>query len=215
MTMNINDAPKGSGKQSPIPEADTHVGVVIQVIGLGLQPGGEWDGQPKPDKKKVRITFELPEQTAEFDGEVKPLIISKEYNFSNHEKAPLVALLNTLDPKNETKGDLTKLLGKACLVTVAHREGKGKHQGKTFANLASVTALPKIIPAPEGTFNPLVSYDPYNHDDSVFNELPEFLQTKIQSRLDAPAQAVKNESSDSDEDEVPFDADTPDTSGEW
>lgn len=212
MSMNINDAPKGSGKQSPIPEADTHIGVVIQVIGLGLQPGGEWDGQPKPDKKKVRITFELPEQTAEFDGEEKPLIISKEYNFSNHEKAPLVALLNTLDPKNETKGDLTKLLGKACLVTVAHREGKGKHQGKVFANLAGVTALPKIIPAPEGTFNPLVSYDPYDHDDAVFGDLPEFIQDKISTRLDAPANAVAQESKD--DEEPPFDAD-PDTSGEW
>ncbi len=54
----------------------------------------------------------------EFTGRLKPLIVSEEINFSNHEKSDLVARFNQLDPTNEFKGDITKLLGKSCLVTV-------------------------------------------------------------------------------------------------
>jgi len=157
MALNINNAPKSSGKVSPIPEADTHRAVVIEVIGLGLQDCGSWKGEKKPNKVKIRLTYELPDQTAEFDGETKPLIVSEEINFSNHEKSDLVARFNQLDPTNEFKGDITKLLGKSCLVTVSHRVGTGKFAGRTFANIAAVSALPKILPKVEEIFMTLMS----------------------------------------------------------
>ena len=213
--MNINQAPKGSGKQSPIPTADTHRAVLIQVIGLGLQEGGVWEGQKKPDKQKVRFTYELPDQKADFDGEEKPLIISEDLNFSGHEKSGMVARLNVLDPTNESGGDLFKLLGKSCLIQVTHKAGKGKNEGRTFANIGSVTSLPSILPAikPEEVFNPLVKYDPNDHDVEVFNNLPDFLKDRINGRLDAPANAVKAEAeADTSAPEVDSPANV---SGDW
>ncbi|YP_009966380.1 hypothetical protein HWA86_gp02 [Pseudoalteromonas phage HP1] len=218
MALNINNAPKSSGKVSPIPEADTHRAVVIEVIGLGLQDCGSWKGEKKPNKVKIRLTYELPDQTAEFDGETKPLIVSEEINFSNHEKSDLVARFNQLDPTNEFKGDITKLLGKSCLVTVSHRVGTGKFAGRTFANIAAVSALPKILPKVEEIFNPLVSYDPDEPDAEVFASLPEFMQTKINNRLDAPHNAVKQEvKEEEDESDIPSGEkfETPDVSGDW
>lgn len=216
--MNINQAPKGSGKQSPIPTADSHRAVLIQVVGLGLQPGGVWEGQKKPDKVKVRFTYELPDQKAEFDGEEKPLIISEDMNFSGHEKSGMVARLNVLDPQNETGGDLFKLLGKSCLIQVKHKAGNGKNAGRTFANIGSVTSLPSILPSitPEEVFNPLVAYDPSAHDEDVFSKLPQFLQDKIKDRLDAPANAVRQESAEEQEqNELPPGGLPTDVGGEW
>lgn len=218
MALNINNAPKSSGKISPIPEADTHRAVVIQVIGLGLQEGGEWKGEKKPNKVKVRMTYELPDQTAEFDGETKPLIVSEELALSNHEKSVMMQRLTQLDPMNEFKGDLTKLLGKSCLVTVSHRAGSGKFAGRTFANIAAVSALPKILPKVEEIFNPLVSYDPDEPDTEVFASLPEFMQAKINNRLDAPHNAVKQEAKEEEEEaDTPSGEkfETPDVSGDW
>lgn len=217
--MNINQAPKGSGKQSPIPTADTHRAVLVQVIGLGLQEGGTWEGQKKPDKVKVRFTYELPDQKAEFDGEEKPLIISEDLNFSAHEKSGMVARLNVLDPSNETGGDLFKLLGRSCLVQVKHKAGKGKNAGRTFANIGGVTSLPSIIPAIQADeiFNPLVAYDPDSPDEEIFKSLPQFLQDRINGRLDAPANAVRQEAKEEQDQnpELPDGTMPSDVSGEW
>lgn len=221
MSLNIKDAPKGTmNKNNPIPSKGDQLGVLIQVIGLGLQEGGEWQGEKKPDKVKVRFTYELPEETAEFDGEEKPLIVSEEFPLSSHEKSTCVARLDALDPNNETDGDLEKLLGRTCLVSIGHREGKGKHQGRTFANITGVAGKNKYMPEVkrEDIFNPLVTFDPSNPDIEVFEALPEFLQNKINSRLDggpitgAPAQSKKPEPEAEEESWSESDADT---SGEW
>lgn len=221
MSLNPKKLPKtGSKKAGPVPPADSHRAVLIQVIGLGLQPGGEWQGEKKPDKVKVRLTYELVDVRHEFDGEEKPLIISEEIALSGHEKSVCMTRLNTLDPMDVTKGDLVKLLGKPCLVTVSHKVGKGAHAGKVFANVASVAALPKIIPAPkpEEIFNPLVSYDPDSPNIDVFETLPQFIQEKINNRLDAPHNRQKVDSFE--EPEMAFDDelppfDTPDTGEDW
>lgn len=61
--MPIN--PNGNGGTTittfPWEDGETYFGRLVQIIDLGLQPGGEFNGEKKPDKEEVLWTFEFPE----------------------------------------------------------------------------------------------------------------------------------------------------------
>jgi len=193
--LNINTAKSAANpnrKPAPVADEGTHLGVIVQVIDLGVQPGGTYLGEVKPDAQKVRITYELVNELHDFDGEQKPLIISEEIKFSGNEKSVCYKRLTSLDPgMKKTGGDLTKLLGMPVMVQVIHKQGKGKHEGKVFANVGSVAPAMKGIALPESTFNELMWYSPSRHDEDVFQKLPEFMRNMIESRLDKPQTATK------------------------
>jgi hypothetical protein len=48
---------------------------------------------------------------------------------------------NGLPPQGDFDEQI--LEGLDCMVTIVHREGRGKHAGKTFANVQKVEAMPK------------------------------------------------------------------------
>jgi hypothetical protein len=208
--LNLNDAKKQTGPQHTAEEG-VQVAVITQVVGLGLQDGGFWQGEKKPDQKMVRFTYELVNDVHDFGGEMKPLVISEEFAFSGNEKSRCYKRANGIDPglKN-SKGDLSKFVGKPVMVQIIHNAGKGKHEGKVFANIGGVTPLPKGMPAPQTTFNPQFFYDPYKHNEEVFQQLPDFLKEKIQNRLDAGAvsRAVKETADDTTEEFTPASAPT-------
>ena len=54
-------------------------------------------------------------------------------------------LLKLLDKDIDTQGDFDEqeLLDKKCMITIKHTEGKGKHKGKTFANITMVEPVKK------------------------------------------------------------------------
>mgnify|MGYP003424033068 FL=1 len=54
-------------------------------------------------------------------------------------------LLKLLDKDIDTQGDFDEqeLLDKKCMITIKHTEGKGKHEGKTFANITMVEPVKK------------------------------------------------------------------------
>lgn len=207
MTLNVNDAKTNTVfKDRPQPEEGTHLGVVIQVIDLGVQPGPVFQGEKKPDAQMVRLTYELPNETHDFDGEIKPLIVSEEFKFSGDDRSKCFKRLNALDPgMKKTGGDLMKLLGMPCMVQIIQKDGKGKHEGKKFSNVGSIAPLMKGMAAPESTFNGLVAYTPSMHVQDVWDSLPEFLQNKISSRLDASGESqtsAKQESPSSSDNQV-------------
>lgn len=57
--------------------------------------------------------------------------------------ADLLSLVNPngLPPQGEL--DEQMFIGLECLITIAHREGKGRHLGKTFANVIMVEPIPQ------------------------------------------------------------------------
>lgn len=57
--------------------------------------------------------------------------------------ADLLSLVNPdgLPPTGELDEQI--FVGLECMITIVHREGKGKHEGKTFANVIMVEPLPK------------------------------------------------------------------------
>lgn len=57
--------------------------------------------------------------------------------------ADLISLANPNGLPAKGELDEQMFVGLECMVTIVHREGKGKHAGKTFANVTMVEPMPK------------------------------------------------------------------------
>lgn len=167
---------------TPCPSG-SHAAVVTMVVYLGLQPGSQMYPAPKP---KLYVRFEVPgERATDANGEdLGPSIVGEFYTASMSEKATLRKHLEGWAGKKMTDEqaedyDVAAILGKPCMISVVHKD-KGE---KTYANVAGISALPKGLPKPqaEGT---LILYD--DEHTEQWNDLPEFLQKKIEDRLDKP-----------------------------
>lgn len=117
----------------------TYVARCYRIIDIGTQHS-EWNGEEKV-RNQIVVFWELPGETAEFDGVIKPLSVSKFYTNSLHEKANLRADLKAwrgrdFDETELAGFDLNNIVGKPCLVTVSAKEN-----GKT--EVASVSPLMK------------------------------------------------------------------------
>jgi hypothetical protein len=140
------------------------------VVDLGVQ-----DGMYGP-KHKIRIAWELPTELMK-DG--RPFVIGKEYTASLHKDSnlaqDLVAWRGKTFTEAELEGfDMFKVLGAPCMVTVIH-SSKGD---KTYANVKSVTALPKGMTVPPPINEPL-KYSIEENDTEAYSKLPEWIQKKI------------------------------------
>lgn len=136
--------------------------------------------------QKVRIGWELPEEKRVFDttkGE-QPLVISKEYTLSMNEKSNLRKDLKSWRGKDFTEEeaksfDITKLLGAPCMLNIIHNPSKSD-PSKIYEQISGITPLPKGMKCPAQINKSIVlSYDNFNWE--LFNSLPDFLKTKIQS----------------------------------
>jgi len=198
-------APEG-GDFELAPEGN-HLAVCYMVCDLGYHEK-EWQGVTN-SKRQVRLAFELSGAAME-DGQ--PFSVSQNYTLSLSPKANLTRDLQSWRGKQftdeELQGfDLFNVLGKPCLVNVIHN--KSQDGQKTYANIASIAALPKGMAVPE-TANSLVRFSLDEFDQNVFNSLPDWLQKKInvhgidqppayQSENPAPQGAVNFEDND-----IPF-----------
>lgn len=213
MSLNINDF---ESKSSPkyTPEEGIQPAVVVQVIGLGLQEGQEWppkSGKKKPDHYRVRVTYELVDEVHDFDGEQKPLIVSEEFKISNDDRSTCFKRLSAIDPgMKKTGGDLMKLVGAPVALSIQIND-------KGYPKITAAAKPSKSMKIDVDTFNEKVTYNPDDHDQDVFESLPEFIQTKIQNRLDAKsgssAPAPKEEPEF--DDDVPFGGDEDNSDGDW
>jgi hypothetical protein len=70
--------------------------------------------------------------------------------------------------------DIFTLLGKPCMVNLTHVT-KGD---ATYANIIGMSPVPKGLVCPPA-FNTALCYNTEEHDDTVFSQLPEFIQDKI------------------------------------
>lgn len=131
---------------------------------------------------KVRITWELSDELRIFKPEngEQPMVISKEFTLSMHEKASLRKTLEQWRGKafteQEAKNfDVTALLSVPCQLNVVHKESK---TGAVYAEISGVMPLGKGTEKPT-QINPtfIFDYDPF--DQTKFDSLPKFLQEKI------------------------------------
>ncbi len=141
--MGLTAKETGGSSFSPLPQG-LHQAICYAIYDLGTHYSDKFG----KSAHKVLICFEIPEERidVERDGvEVNlPRAISKQYTLSLHEKSVLRKDLqswrNKVFTAQELEGfDLTKLLGVNCMLQVLHTV----KDGKTYANIATVTPLPK------------------------------------------------------------------------
>lgn len=178
-------ASESEGGKFHLVPAGTIQGVCFAVWGLGRQKI-VWEGKEKI-LPKVMVAWETEERIAsddEWNGQ--RFRIYKKYTLTMGEKGNLVKDLTVWRGKafteEEKKGfDIKNLVGANCLISIIHNEAKGK----TYANVNSVTALPKGM----------VKIEPENKTDA-----PEWID-KIRAQavpVDAPGETK------SDEGDIPF-----------
>lgn len=191
----------GDFKRAP---AGSHLAVCNMVVDLGLQPGSRMYPAPK---HKVYIRFEIPAERIEYekDGHKAegPLTIGSFYTASMNEKAQLRKHLESWRGRGFTDEqaadfDVATILGKPCMLSVVEND----EGGKTYSNIANISAIPKGIEAPKAE-NKLIYYGPDN-DQAYYTDLPEWLVKKIDGQLKPAAAKAQAASAPMAEDEIPF-----------
>ena len=213
MALTLSESAKQERK---LPEAGATVGVLYSLVDLGHQKTN-WDNQEKWTPK-VRLTFELPDQTDEYEVEEngkrttvqKPMVVSIEQTRSLGEKASLRKLLEqwrgqTFTSKELQAFSLKNLLGKPAMLTLIH---KTSQQGRQYCAIAGASKLPKGMKAPATTTNDQLYYEIEQGEAGQFNDMPEWLQEKIRASKEfataaGKPTAIKSEL-DADGNQVPF-----------
>ncbi len=132
---------KDSGGQDfePLSEGIHHA-VCSRIYDLGTQHSELF----KTDAHKILITWEVPGETIEIDGEDVPRIISREYTLSLSKKSNLRPDLEAWRGKQFNEKELQgfnveKLLGANCQLQIVHV----KKEDKTYGNISAIMALPR------------------------------------------------------------------------
>jgi hypothetical protein len=211
----IKASAKGGKDFAPVP-VGVHMAICTQVIHLGVQPGGKY-----ADKDQVYLKFELPEVRVEWEKNGQkmegPATIGRTFGLSIGEKSNLGPFLEgwrgkpfTLEEKEAF--NITSVLGKICQLSVVHEVSNST--GKTYASASGAFQLIqlqkdqlKADPALSKAQGELIAYTPVEHDQAVFEKLPEWLQIKIKGRVkEQPVEDVSQVVPGSQDfnDDIPF-----------
>ena len=196
MSLNAKKVPMSGGDNKKfadqeVLEAGTYPARVVSIIDLGLQPQRPYQGQEKPPKQEIKITYELLDEfILDEEGEEiedKPRWVSEDIPFNNLEVdlAKSTKRYNALDPDMELDGDFTQLLTLPCLVTLNVTDGKGKNAGRQFNNVTTISQMRgkdarKAVPL----VNESKFFSCSDPDMDIFRSLPEFQQKKIKENLE-------------------------------
>lgn len=163
----------GGSSREPAPTG-THAAWCFGMIDLGTQTN-QYEGQQKI-AHKVWIWWELADEK-QADG--KPFRLGGFYSVSLHEKSSLRKMLQgwrgvPFTAEELDRFDLVTIVGKPCLVTVAHTIKDGKIRDQ----IAAVTKLVKGMTIPPMSSQKVI-FDIDNWDARVFDSLPDFLKSAI------------------------------------
>jgi hypothetical protein len=188
---------KSTGPQQEALEAGSYPCRVVQIIDLGVQPQRAFEGQAKPPKQHIRITYEFTDEFCiDADGneqEDKPRWLSEDIPFNplSSDLAKSTKRYKAIDPDDTLDGDFTLLVNMPCSVTVTASEGKGKNAGKVYNNIAAVNSMRKrdADKCPELVNDALVFLVDAPEKDA-WDKLPTWLQDKIKEGLEFKGSAL-------------------------
>lgn len=149
--------------------------------------GTNYDTMYDKNKDEIRITWELPTETRVFDeakGE-QPMVIDGRYTLSMHEKSNLRKMLESWRGAKFTDAqaedfDITKLIGVPCMLNVIHNT----KEERTYANIGSVSPVPKGLPVPQEYNKPVIFDFDDNFNTEFVEELPDFIKDPIKSSIE-------------------------------
>ena len=199
MSLIVNGS--SASNYDPIPEG-THLAVCNMIVDLGMQ----YNETYKNTSRKVLIGWELPEEHIELEDGEHTRTISKRYTASLSESSNLrqdLAAWRSRDftPEELAAFDLRNIIGKSCLLTIIHKDSNGK----TYANIQSVSALPKGMQKgelSEGATLFDLDTDPLDAVDLLPKWIADIIKKSFtyQERLNAP----KLTELPPDEEDLPF-----------
>ena len=193
-----------NGTKKEIVPSGTHIARCYSMIHIGTVEW-EYNGEIKYTNK-IRITFELPHEIREFSGEDKPMVISKEYTMSLHEKSNLRRDLEgwrgkSFSNQELSSFDVTDILGSPCNVSIIHKTSKS---GNEFAQIGSISAITKGSKCPE-PFNPNFIFNYYdNFDEEWLEKQPNWVQAEIASTEEYKSKMNQKEFADTPKENLPF-----------
>lgn len=171
--------PSEGGDFAP-PPAGVFSAICYRFIDLGTQQT-TFSGQTK-HQRKIMLSWEItdPDEKME-DG--RPWTISQRYTWSMHEKAGLRKALESWrgKPFEETDFgqdgfDTKNLIGAPCLLSIMRVD----KEGKTYANISSVTKLPKQM-QPGTLTNETVYFSLDDFNAATLSKLNDGMQSTIKS----------------------------------
>jgi len=166
MILEVND---GKEFVRTIPKEGLEPAILYSIIDLGSQDSKEYGM-----KRKLELTFELPNQKhvfAEENGE-QCLVVSKRFTMSLHPKSGLFKVVKSITGAEPTGSfDIMSLLGSRCLLNLVHKVVGDD----TYCNIDALI---------KGTNdavceNAFVQFDLSDFDQLVFDKLPEWKQKVI------------------------------------
>lgn len=151
-------ASSGGFDDSDIPAAENHPAVCVAIVDLGSTTETfKGDGDKGPRTSTVRKVYIAWELTASKMSGLKNAnhVLGNRYTLSLNSKATLGKLIKDWRgaPLGENEEfDISVLLGKPCLLNVTHYKG----EKRTYANVGSITKLPKGMECPKALLQPYI-----------------------------------------------------------
>lgn len=178
------------GKQTIEVAEGQYIATPIMIADLGQQFQTDWqtgdiqtwdDGNPKI-QDEVFISFALlTEQYTTGDNEVSYPRVGKTFTVSTNEKAAVVGLMRAAGAKST---NLLDLIGKAVVADIGHTaSGNPKIRGFSRAGTKVLVGDNVLAVADLLANSPqCIVYDRDNHEEDVFQTLPEFVRNKIEAQ---------------------------------
>lgn len=152
-------------------------GVYFAVCTIIADVGDQYNENFKNTNRKLVLGFDIPSETIEVDGELKPRQLSRWFTFAYSKKSNLFKVLSSwIGVTNEdalADYDLYELAGQGCQVQVAIND-----KGRNIIN--ALMALPRGVPAPVSS-NPVITYDidEDGFDGPRWDALPEWIKNAV------------------------------------
>tara|TARA_R110002051_G_scaffold103198_1_gene174937 strand:- start:3617 stop:4225 length:609 start_codon:yes stop_codon:yes gene_type:complete len=195
----------GSAKtKREIVPCGTMVGRCYSMIEIGTVEW-EWKGEKK-FTKKVRLSFELPNEIRDFGGEEKPMVIDKEYTMSLYEKANLRQDLESwrgaaFSKEDINSFDITNLLGQPAMLSIIH---KTAGSGNEYAQIANISSLPKGMEVADQINESFVFNYTDKFDEEWLDVQPQWIQDQIKGTEDYQNKMNQQKFADTPTDDMPF-----------
>lgn len=173
-------AKNSGGADFQMIDAGNYIARCISVIDMGTTLNTRFN----IEYRKVRITWETPNETAVFKEEKgeQPYAISKEYTLSLSEKSNLRKHLESWRGKPFTSEelewfDLHNILWVPCMLQIIHNPSK-TDPTKIYAEVSSVGSMPKGMICPE-QINESVWFNLEEFDEKTYGSFSDYLKNRI------------------------------------
>ena len=191
MTLKTSKLEVGSrNENAPTLEPGSYPARLVQVIDLGVHPQPDFQGDAKPPKPMIMLTYELVDQFMQDeegnDIKDRPRWISEQLPLFPlySERAKSTKRYAVMDVNGTHSGDFAALLNSPVLVNIVNNPNK-KDPTKVWENVGNVTLmrasevkkLPPLVNEPK-------AFDMDEPDLEVFNSLPDWIKDKITNSLE-------------------------------